>query len=80
VYVEQGGCAGMQYGLVFDEDRPNDLRVEFQGVTVLVDPISAGYVQGARIDYRDALMDGGFKLVNPNARETCGCGKSFQAP
>jgi len=44
VYVERGGCSGMQYGLVFDEERPNDLRAEFHGVAVVVDPFSANYL------------------------------------
>ena len=79
VYVEGGGCSSMKYGLVFDERRGDDLELEFYGLTVLVDPFSANYLQGARIDYVDALNDSGLKIYNPNARETCGCGKSFQA-
>ena len=79
VYVESGGCSGMQYGMVFDEKRPNDSVQEFFGVPVLVDPVSAEHLQGATIDYSDSLTGGGFKISNPKARSSCGCGKSFEA-
>ncbi len=79
VYVEQGGCSGLQYSMVFDEKRPDDLVVEMHGVAVLVDPFSAKYLRGTVVDYSDALTGGGFKLNNPNAKQSCGCGKSFEA-
>jgi iron-sulfur cluster assembly accessory protein len=79
VYVEGGGCSGLQYGMVFDEKRADDLSVEFFGVAVLVDPFSANYLRGSVIDFSDALTGGGFKISNPNARQSCGCGKSFEA-
>jgi iron-sulfur cluster assembly accessory protein len=79
VYVEQGGCSGMQYGMVFDEKRDGDLRMEQHGVEVLVDPISANYLRGTVVDFSDAMVGGGFKITNPNAKESCGCGKSFNA-
>jgi len=79
VYVEQGGCSGLQYGLVFDEKREGDTVSERQGVTVLVDAFSAQYLRGTCVDFSDALTGGGFKLINPNAKQSCGCGKSFQA-
>jgi|SRR5580693_9266230 iron-sulfur cluster assembly accessory protein len=79
VYVEQGGCSGMQYGMVFDEQRDGDLASEQRGVAVLVDPISAQYLRGTVVDFSDALTGGGFKITNPNAKESCGCGKSFAA-
>jgi len=79
VYVEAGGCSGMQYGMVFDEKRDDDLASEAFGVSVLVDPFSANYVRGSVIDYSDDLSGGGFKIKNPNARHSCGCGKSFEA-
>lgn len=79
VYVEGGGCSGMQYGMVFDEKRADDLTTEFFGVSVLVDPVSADYLRGARVDYLDELTGGGFKISNPNAQSSCGCGKSFEA-
>lgn len=79
VYVEPGGCSGMQYGMVFDEKRPDDRVTEMHGVSVLVDPISAGHLRGSVVDYSDSLNSGGFKITNPNARQSCGCGKSFEA-
>lgn len=79
VYVEQGGCSGMQYAMVFDEPRPDDLTNGFQGVSVLIDPFSAQYLRGAVVDFSDSLTGGGFKISNPNARQSCGCGKSFTA-
>lgn len=79
IYVEGGGCSGMQYGMVFDEPRENDSQAEFFGVTLLVDAVSAGYLKGATIDFSDALTGGGFKMLNPNAKTSCGCGKSFEA-
>jgi iron-sulfur cluster assembly accessory protein len=79
VYVEGGGCSGMQYGMVFDEKRDGDVVAECFGIAVLVDAVSAGYLQGTVIDYSDALTDGGFKINNPKAKSSCGCGKSFEA-
>jgi iron-sulfur cluster assembly accessory protein len=79
VYIEQGGCSGMQYGMVFDEKRDGDLVSENAGVSVLIDPISANYLHGATVDFDDSLNAGGFKISNPNAKQSCGCGKSFQA-
>jgi iron-sulfur cluster assembly accessory protein len=79
VYVEQGGCSGMQYGMVFDEKRDGDLASEQEGIEVVVDPISAQYLRGTVVDFSDALTAGGFKITNPNAKESCGCGKSFTA-
>ncbi len=77
VFVEQGGCSGMQYGMVFDEPREGDSASAQEGVTVLVDAISAQYLRGTVVDFSDELTGGGFKILNPNARESCGCGKSF---
>jgi iron-sulfur cluster assembly accessory protein len=79
VYVEGGGCSGMQYGMVFDEKRDDDSVAEFYGVSVLVDPFSANYLRGAVVDFKDELNGGGFRISNPNARQSCGCGKSFEA-
>jgi len=79
IFVEQGGCSGMQYGMVFDEKRDGDLVSEQNGVEVLVDPISAQYLRGTVMDFSNALTGGGFKTSNPNAKQSCGCGKSFEA-
>jgi iron-sulfur cluster assembly accessory protein len=79
VYVEQGGCSGMQYAMIFDEKRPDDAVSDGYGVAVLVDPFSAKYMRGAVVDFSDSLTAGGFKISNPNAAQSCGCGKSFTA-
>jgi iron-sulfur cluster assembly accessory protein len=78
VFVEGGGCSGMQYGLVFDEERNDDIRAEFYGAAIVVDPVSANYLRGSKVDFVDSLTGGGFKVLNPNARHSCGCGKSFE--
>ena len=79
VYVEQGGCSGMQYGLVFDEEREGDHRIDFEGLLVVVDKISGDHLRGSVVDFSDDLNDGGFKVTNPKAKTTCGCGKSFES-
>jgi len=79
LFVEQGGCSGMQYGMVFDEKREGDVSVEEHGVGALVDAFSAQYLRGTVVDFSDALTGGGFRISNPNAKESCGCGKSFGA-
>jgi iron-sulfur cluster assembly protein len=79
IFVEQGGCSGMQYNMVFDEKRDGDQVAEQHGVAVLVDPFSATYLRGTVVDFSAALTGGGFKITNPNARQSCGCGKSFEA-
>ena len=79
VYVEAGGCSGMQHSMTLDQKRDGDLTSEFFGVPVVVDPVSAGYLQGGTIDYSDALTGGGFKVTIPKAQASCGCGKSFAA-
>ena len=78
VFVEEGGCSGLQYGMVFDEKRDDDHALEFFGETVLVDHFSADYLRGAVVDYHDGLNDAGFKIKNPNAKQSCGCGNSFE--
>ena len=78
VYVEQGGCSGMQYGMAFDDNvRPGDEIVEAGGVRVLIDDFSAPYIRGSEIDYVDSLMGAGFTVHNPNAVSSCSCGHSF---
>src|SRR5260370_42666728 len=79
VYVEQGGCSGMQYAMTFDERRPDDASAEMHGISILVDSFSAQYIRGAVVDFNDSLTGGGFKILNPNAKQSCGCGKSFTA-
>ena len=79
VYIESGGCSGLQYGMTFDEKREGDFAAEFHGVPVMVDNVSAEYLRGCVVDYSDALTGGGFKISNPRAKSSCGCGKSFEA-
>ena len=80
VFVSGGGCSGMQYGMAFEESpRDYDRVVEVDGVRLLVDPTSLMYLQGATIDYVDSLMGGGFRIDNPNAVSSCGCGHSFRS-
>jgi iron-sulfur cluster insertion protein len=80
VYVQGGGCSGMQYGFEFDEKiEDGDTLVEKLGVKLLVDPMSFQYLNGAEIDYRDGLEGAQFVIRNPNASTTCGCGSSFAA-
>lgn len=80
VFVAGGGCSGMQYGMAFEaQPRAGDAVFEpYEGVKVLVDPMSAGYLMGAEIDYVESLMGGGFRIENPNAVSSCGCGHSFR--
>jgi iron-sulfur cluster insertion protein len=80
VYVQGGGCSGLQYGFEFDENlQDGDICVENQGVRLLVDPMSVQYLMGAEIDYREGLEGAQFVIRNPNATTTCGCGSSFTA-
>jgi len=80
VFVSGGGCSGFQYGFTFDENmEEGDFCVEKQGVQLLVDPMSAQYLMGAEIDYKDDLSGAQFVIRNPNAKTTCGCGSSFSA-
>lgn len=78
VAVRNGGCSGMRYELLFDrEQRADDAELTFDGLRVVVDAESAPYLEGVRIDYSDDLNDAGFRVENPRASETCGCGESF---
>ena len=78
VFVSGGGCSGFQYGFTFDEKiQDGDTKVEKNGVTLLVDPMSFQYLTGAEIDYKEDLEGSQFVIKNPNATTTCGCGSSF---
>ena len=79
VAIQGGGCSGFQYGLGFDtQAAEGDHELTLTGVNVVVDPFSAPYLQGATIDYLTGLQESGFKIDNPNAVSSCGCGHSFQ--
>jgi len=80
IYVQGGGCSGFQYGFTFDEnENEGDTRVEKDGVTLLIDPMSMQYLMGAEVDYTEGLQGSQFVIRNPNASTTCGCGSSFSA-
>ena len=79
VFVSGGGCSGMQYGMALEaEPRPYDNVLEGNGFRIFVDPTSMMYLENAVIDFEDSIMGGGFKIENPNAAASCGCGTSFK--
>jgi iron-sulfur cluster assembly protein len=79
VFVSGGGCSGMQYGMALEGNpRQEDVFWKDNGVTLIVDPVSLGFLNGSVIDYVDDLMGGGFRIDNPNAVASCGCGQSFR--
>jgi iron-sulfur cluster assembly accessory protein len=78
IAVQPGGCAGLRYNLFFDDrSLDGDLTVEFGGVNLIVDRMSAPYIQGATIDFVDTIEKQGFTIDNPNATGSCACGDSF---
>ena len=80
LYVQGGGCSGLTYGMSFDKQETGD-EVAFQDpkLTVVVDKASAPLLEGVKVDFLLGLEASGFKIYNPNAKETCSCGKSFSA-
>jgi iron-sulfur cluster insertion protein len=78
VFVQGGGCSGMQYGFTLDDTQnEDDWDLEVQGIHVLVDSMSGGYLQGAEVDYKEDTYGSSFTIKNPTAVTTCGCGSSF---
>jgi iron-sulfur cluster insertion protein len=78
VYVQGGGCSGMQYGFSLEEEQgEDDFVIEQQGVKYLVDAMSMQYLQGSTIDYKEDFEGSNFVISNPNAQTSCGCGSSF---
>lgn len=80
VGVRQGGCSGMSYIMDFEDPgniRESDEAFDYEGFKVVCDPKSMLYLYGLVLDYNDAMIGGGFQFTNPNANQTCGCGKSF---
>ena len=76
--VTGGGCSGFQYNFALDETRlDEDLLIEEGGAKILIDPVSLDFLAGAEIDYTDGLIGQAFKVNNPNATSSCGCGTSF---
>ncbi len=79
VFISGGGCSGFQYGMALEGNiREQDLSYEVDGVQVVVDEVSIDYLRGATIDYVEDVMGSGFKIENPNAVSSCGCGSSFR--
>ena len=79
VAVQGGGCSGFQYGLGFDAGAAEgDVELSLEGIPVVVDPFSAPYLRGTTIDFLNTIQESGFKIENPNASSSCGCGHSFQ--
>jgi len=78
VFVQGGGCSGMQYGFTLDDVQgDDDWALEIEDIAVLVDSMSGQYLQGASVDYRNDVMGASFVINNPQAKTTCGCGSSF---
>jgi iron-sulfur cluster assembly protein len=79
VWVAGGGCSGLQYGMALDDEPADemDVELEHEGITILVDEMSLRYMTGSVVDYVDDVLGGGFKIENPNAVKSCGCGSSF---
>lgn len=77
VFVEPGGCSGFEYGMAFDDVKPDDGQFENNGVKFIVDAASQEYLKGCQVNFDDGLQGKGFEIHNPNATSTCGCGKSF---
>src|SRR5918992_1010081 len=80
ISVSDGGCSGFSYQLNFEkEQKPGDIALSLDNLTVYIDPKSVPFLQGTVIDFVSGLYGGGFKFTNPNATGTCGCGTSFSA-
>ena len=79
IFVETGGCSGMSYAMELSARKPGDEEFLCHGVRLFVDERGIVYLAGSVIDYKDGLSGAGFRITNPNAKQTCGCGKSFEA-
>jgi iron-sulfur cluster assembly accessory protein len=78
VHVAKGGCSGLHYEMTLDEKQDGDAVVERNGMQFFIDGDSVPYLRGATLDFTDGLTGSGFRVVNPNASRTCGCGSSFE--
>lgn len=79
LFVQQGGCAGLSYGMRFDDEpEPDDSITEYHGLRVFVDPASLKYIDGSHLDFEGGLQGEGFHVENPNVVSECGCGESFR--
>lgn len=79
IFVENGGCSGMQYVMKIDASQEKDEIIENNDAKLLIDPQSISYLKDSTIDFEDGLTNTGFRIQNPNAKQTCGCGTSFEA-
>ena len=79
LFIEKGGCAGLSYGMAVAPAEPNDQRLEQEGARLFVAADSAPLLEACTLDYEEELTHTGFKIVNPKAKQTCGCGTSFEA-
>ena len=79
IFIETGGCSGMSYAMEIASRKPNDEEFVAFGMKLFVEDRGLVYLAGSVIDYRDGLTGAGFRITNPNAKQTCGCGKSFEA-
>ena len=79
IYIETGGCSGMSYAMEIAAKKPQDEEFTAHGVKLFVEDRGMVYLAGSVIDYKDGLTGAGFRITNPNAKQTCGCGKSFEA-
>jgi iron-sulfur cluster assembly accessory protein len=79
IFIETGGCSGMSYAMEISSRKPNDEEFVCHGVKLFVEDRGLVYLAGSVIDYKDGLTGAGFRITNPNAKQTCGCGKSFEA-
>lgn len=79
IFVEAGGCSGMQYGMAIDYRKEGDEVFEREGALVFIDAFSAKHLSGSTVDYSEDLTGSGFRIHNPNATRSCGCGSSFEA-
>lgn len=79
IYIETGGCSGMSYAMEISARKPGDEEFTAHGVKLFVEDRGLVYLAGSVIDYKDGLSGAGFRITNPNAKQTCGCGKSFEA-
>lgn len=78
ILVARGGCAGMEYQMKLDSPAPGDTVIQGEGAAIYIDAQSEPYLSGCVIDYHESLSDSGFKIENPNAARSCGCGTSFE--
>jgi iron-sulfur cluster insertion protein len=78
MFVQGGGCSGFSYGFTLDEETAeDDFEIPAGNIKILVDSMSYSYLEGATVDYEETLMGASFKIQNPQAQSTCGCGSSF---